>query len=86
MILRTLVKSQGGRPIDYALIPLTENELAYTFKVAKDLRAEGKSVMVVPGEKKLGDKMKYAAKIARFGVVLGESEVESGTYDVKEFD
>ena len=81
-----LVKSQGGRPIDYALIPLTENELAYTFKVAKDLRAEGKSVMVVPGEKKLGDKMKYAAKIARFGVVLGESEVESGTYDVKEFD
>ena len=81
-----LVKSQEGRPIDYALIPLTENELAYTFKVAKDLRAEGKSVMVVPGEKKLGDKMKYAAKIARFGVVLGESEVESGTYDVKEFD
>ncbi len=81
-----LVKSQEGRPINYALIPLTENELAYTFKVAKDLRAEGKSVMVVPGEKKLGDKMKYAAKIARFGVVLGESEVESGTYDVKEFD
>jgi histidyl-tRNA synthetase len=80
-----LAKSQEEKPINYALVPLSDNEMEYALKLARDFRSRGESVMVVPGDKKLGDKMKYAAKVAKYGIVLGENEVMSGTYDVKEF-
>ena len=81
-----LVKSQEERPIDYALIPLTDNEMEFTLKLARDFRSKGESVTVVAGEKKLGDKLKYAARISKRGIVLGETEVKSGAYDIKEFN
>ncbi len=33
--------------------------------------------------KRLGDKMKYAAKVADFAVVIGEDEVKSGKFMMK---
>ena len=71
--------------IDYAIIPLSDNELAFSMQVAKDLRSQGNSVTIILENKKFGDKMKYASKIAKNAIVIGESEVASGTYEVKQF-
>lgn len=81
-----LVKSQETKPIDFAVVPITEKELEFAMKVAQDLRNEGKVVTVVAAGKKLGDKLKYAAAIAARGIVIGENEVATGEYRVKEFN
>ncbi|MBQ9017807.1 histidine--tRNA ligase [Candidatus Saccharibacteria bacterium] len=80
-----LVTDAAVQPVDVAVVPLSENEIAYALKVAADLRREGKSVTLVGTDKKLGDKLKYAAKVAKSGIVLGETEVQTGQYEVKVF-
>ena len=79
-----LLSEDAKPPLDMAVIPITEQELAYAMKVASDLRASGLSVTIVGGDKKLGDKLKYAAKISAKAIVLGESEVASGSYSVRD--
>ena len=81
-----LVKSQELRAIDVAVIPITENELEFAMKVAKECRENGDKVTIVMLDKRLGDKLTYAAKIAKNGIVIGESEVKSGTYEIKKFN
>ena len=81
-----LVKSQVRRPIDTAIVPISENELPFAMKVAKDLREKGEVVTIVGTDKKLGDKLKYAAAVAEKGIVLGETEAQSGDYEVKVFE
>ena len=71
-------------PVDYALIPLSESEYLITSQIAKKLRQQGKSVDIIYSDKKLGDKMKYAAKIARFAGVIGENEGKTGTVEFKD--
>lgn len=73
------------KPVDVAILPMTNSEVKFALEVAKKFRAEGRKVTVVYGDKKLGDKMKYAASIARYAVVIGETEVASGKYEIKEF-
>ena len=81
-----LVKSQDERAIDTAVIPITENELEYSMKVAKERREKGEKVTIVLLDKRLSDKLAYAAKIARTGIVIGESEAQAGNYEVKKFN
>lgn len=81
-----LVKDAGVQPVDYAIVPISENEVEYALSVAADLRAGGASVTIVDMDKKLGDKLKYAASVARKGIVLGETEVASHKYEIKEFN
>ena len=71
-------------PVDYVLIPLSESEYLITTQIAKKLRQQGKSVDIIYSDKKLGDKMKYAAKIARFAGVIGENEGKTGTVEFKD--
>ena len=71
-------------PVDYVLIPLSESEYLVTSQIAKKLRQQGKSVDIIYSDKKLGDKMKYAAKIARFAGVIGENEGRTGTVEFKD--
>ncbi len=80
-----LLNEEEKELIDYAIIPISENEQGYAFRVANELRNDG-SVTVVLTEKKLGDKMAYAAKMARYGIVIGENEVTSGRMSVKDFE
>ena len=80
-----LVKEQNAQPVDVAVVPITENEINYALEVADELRREGESVTVVMTDKKLGDKLSYAAKIAKKGIVIGENEASSRKYLVKEF-
>ena len=83
---KNLLKEASGAPVDCAIIPISENELEFALKVAKDFRAKGDSVTVVMSDKKLGDRLSYAAKIAKSAVVIGENEVGSGTYEIKKFE
>ncbi len=80
-----LVRDVKTQPVDYAVVPISENEMGFALKVAADLRKEGASVTIVGTDKKLGDKLKYAAAVATKGIVLGEDEVKTGEYKIKEF-
>lgn len=80
-----LLPEQSTNPIDYAIIPISENELDFSFQVADKIRGRGSSVTVVLTDKKLGDKLTYAAKLAKNGIVIGESEASSNQLQVKDF-
>ena len=81
-----LLKSQIDKPLDTVVIPISENEIEYALTVAKKLRSEGEKVTLVATDKKLGDKLSYAAKIAKNAIVLGENEAKTGVYEVKHFE
>lgn len=81
-----LLKSQEEKPIDTAVVPITDNELDFAMKVARELREKGEKSTVVAMDKKLGDKLTYAAKIAKQGIVIGENEAKSGEYLIKKFN
>ena len=81
-----LLKSQVEKPLDVAVVPITENELPFAIKVAGELRAKGEKATVVATNKRLGDKLNYAARLAKEAIVLGENEVKTGKYEVKHFD
>lgn len=73
------------KPLDLAIVPVSEAEVAFALKVAQDYRQKGQIVDVVLTEKKLANKLKYAAKLARQAIVLGEAEVKTGEFQIKEF-
>ena len=78
-----LLKTETTNPIDIALIPITDNEQAFAIQLANKLRTENKTVDVVMTDKKLGDKLAYAAKIAKNAIVIGENEVNSNQVQLK---
>lgn len=80
-----LLNSDIQNLTEYALIPVSDQELDYTFKFADELRKKGHSATLVLTDKKLGDKLAYASKIAANGIVIGEKEVETGKLQVKDF-
>lgn len=74
------------KPIDYAIIPISDKEFVYATRLAADLRRTEKcTTTVVATDKKLGPKLSYAAKIAKRGIVIGEKEVKTNKYQIKEF-
>ena len=81
-----LVESQTEKSVDYAVIPMSEAQVNFALKVAKELRDKNNSATVVYAGNKLGDKLTYAAKIAKNGIVIGENEVNSGEYQIKTFN
>ena len=80
-----LLTLRGQELTEYALIPVSELENEYAFKLADELRTKHHSVTIVLTDKKLGDKLTYAAKVAANGIVIGEQEIESGQLKVKDF-
>lgn len=80
-----LIDEDAEKLIDYAIIPISENETEFALRVADEIRNNGSSATVVLTGKKLGDKMTYAAKLARYGVVIGGAEVISGELKQKDF-
>lgn len=79
-----LISSDATAPIDIALIPLDKTVRGRTFLLAKQLRAEGKTVDVVLSDKKLWDKMAHAAKVAKYACVLGPDEIIRGSAQLKD--
>ncbi|MBQ6410086.1 ATP phosphoribosyltransferase regulatory subunit, partial [Candidatus Saccharibacteria bacterium] len=80
-----LIDFDVEKPLDVAVVPISRKENEYAAKVAREMREKGSAVTVVYGDKKLGDKMKYASKIAKSASVIGDAEVASGKYRIKEF-
>ncbi|MBR6505514.1 histidine--tRNA ligase [Candidatus Saccharibacteria bacterium] len=74
-----------GGLLDYCVCPITDAEIPFATEVAQKLRAEGNRVDVIYAGKNIGDKLKYAASVAKAGIVIGENEAATGKYVVKEF-
>ncbi len=81
-----LIEFDGNHLLDYAIIPVSEHEFDEALNVAKKLREKDYGVTVVLTDKKLGDKMTYATKVAKNGIVIGESEIGATTLNVKNFE
>ena len=80
-----LLKSQViERLVDYVIVPISENEIEFSMKVATDLRKDGSSATIIFSNKRLGDKLNYAAKISQKAIIIGENEAKSGQYEIKE--
>ncbi len=72
--------------LDYAIIPVSEHEFDEAMNVAKKLRNKKHSVTIVFAGKNLSDKLTYATKVAKNGIVIGEAEVASQTLESKNFE
>ena len=71
--------------LDFAVIPVSESEFDEAFNVAKRLRDKNYSATVILIDKKLGDKMGYASKLAKKGIVIGEEEIGATSLNAKNF-
>lgn len=80
------IKSKEIRPIDVCIIPVTAGELSASFDLATQLRQAGERIDVVMTDKKLGDKLRYASKIARYAIILGEEEVKNRSYKLRNLE
>lgn len=79
-----LIKTSNQNPVDVCLIPFSSAEYAQTAKLADSLREVGKTVDLVLSEKKLGDKMKYASRVAKKVAVIGENEITEKAYRLRD--
>ncbi len=70
---------------DYTIVPISENEFEEAMTVATKLRKNGKTATIVFTDKKLGDKLTYASKIAKNAIVIGENEAKTHSYKAKNF-
>lgn len=80
-----LLNTSADTLFDYAVVPVSENEFSEAMKVATKLRANQHTVTIVFTDKKLGDKLSYASKIAKNGIVIGENEVKTNSFKSKNF-
>ena len=71
--------------LDYCIVPVSEHEFDEAINVAAKLRAKGHSTTIVFTNKKLGDKLTYASKVAKNGIVIGADEVASHELKSKNF-
>ncbi|MBR3164229.1 histidine--tRNA ligase [Candidatus Saccharibacteria bacterium] len=78
-----LLNTEATFPIDYVLLPLSENEYATALLLADKLRASNHSVDIDFTTKKLGDRFNRAAKISQNAIVIGESEASSHSFEIK---
>lgn len=79
-----LLEKSISAPVDIAIMYLGDTR-GSAYELAAKLRKTGKSVDVILFDKKLGDLMRHAARIAKAGIVVGENEVKSGEYLIKDF-
>lgn len=80
------LKNSELKPVEICVIPISEREVSAAGRVAENLRQAGKSVDIVLTEKKLGDKLKYAGKVAQFAIIVGEDEAKSGNYKLRNLE
>ena len=81
-LLDTTVKN----PIDVAIIPISEQEYQFCYDLSQGLREHGKITDLILTDKKLGDKLSYAAKIAQNVIIDGENEVASRNLTIKNLE
>ena len=77
------VKATEVKAVEVCVLPMAPELYGAAAKVAEQLRAQGRSVDLVLSGKRLGDQLRYAAKVAEFALVVGENEVKSGKFGLK---
>lgn len=82
---KQLVADSTSKPVDICIVPVSAKEFIAANQLADKLRAKGNKVDVNLTDKRLGDKMKYAEKVATAAITVGEDEVHTGKYQVKDF-
>lgn len=83
---RELIKASETRPVDVCIIPISANEYMTAEYAAAHLRREAAKVDIVMTDKKLGDKIKYASKVATYMIIVGEDEAKSGKFTIKNLE
>lgn len=80
------VATENVKPVEYAIVLVGEEERILTagLELVEKLRKNRHSAEIIWGEKKMGDKIKYAAQIAQKLIVIGENEVAAQNYQVKD--
>ena len=81
-----LLDAATAAPVDVAIVPISESEYQFCYDLAGDLRTHGKSTDLILTDKKLGDKLTHAAKVAGSVIVVGENEVTTGNLTVKNLE
>ena len=81
-----LLKSQITVPVDIAVIPMSAAEYPAAYQLVTKLRERGQSVDIILTDKKLGDKLNYAGKIAKNAIVVGEEEARTGSFMLKNLE
>lgn len=71
--------------LDYAIIPMSEHEYDEAMNIATKLRDNNHSTTIVFSDKKLSDKLTYASKVAKNGIVIGADEVATHAFKSKNF-
>ncbi len=84
---KKLVESSQSKPVDVCVVPISENEFIAANSLADKLREKDNyRVDVNLTDKKFGDKMKYAEKVATYAVIVGEHEVKENNYQIKNLE
>lgn len=81
--VNNLLEAYQSAPVEYCVVPISDAEIAYAYQVVAHLINQGASADLCLLDKKLGDKIKYAAKVAENVIIIGENEVKDRTYQVK---
>ena len=81
--VNNLLESYQSAPVEYCVVPISDKEITYAYQVVAHLINQGASVDLCLLDKKLGDKIKYAAKVAENVIIIGENEAENRTYQIK---
>ncbi len=79
-----LLKTESDTmPIDYCILPFSENEYDFALEVAKTLQNEGQIVDIDYNTSKLGTRLNRAGKIATNAIIIGDSETASREVEIK---
>ncbi len=81
-----LVKESQVKPIDICLVPISTAEFTVAEDLARKLRQSNYIVDTILTDKKLGDKMKYASKVAKSAIVIGEDEAKTQKFMIKNLE
>lgn len=81
-----LVAADSIKSVDVCVVPISKNEIPIANELAEKMRGQGYNVDVILTDKKFGDKMKYAEKIATNAIVVGEDEVKNKKYIIKDLN
>ena len=77
-----LLSPQKRSTADFLIIPFSENELEKSFKIAKQLRENGKNVEVLLEQMKITKAFKFADKRGvNFTLVIGEQEIAENRFE-----
>ena len=72
-------------PLDYSIIPLDASARSAAYAISEIIRKNDKTADIILMDKKLADRLKHAAKISKYGIVLGENEVKAKRCKIKNF-